>query len=56
VEAIKNGISGANKNWLNFTSNNPKAYGPGTNLSFLRQVANSPGSKVIGGTVFGTVY
>jgi len=43
------------QNWQNFTANNPTAYGPGTNIDFLRQVRESQGSMVIGGTVFGTV-
>ena len=41
--------------WLNFTSNIDAAYGPGTNIGFKNQVANSEGSRVIGGTVFGNV-
>lgn len=48
-------LSSSNTSWLNFTSNNPAAYGPGTNIEFLYQVRQSPGSQVIGGTVFGTV-
>lgn len=47
-------LSGQNRSWMNFTSNNPAAYGPGTNLGFLSTMRNSPGSQVIGGTVFGT--
>lgn len=41
--------------WLNFTSNIDAAYGAGTNIGFKNQVANSEGSRVIGGTVFGNV-
>lgn len=48
-------LPNANREWMNFTSNIPAAYGRGTNPDFRRQVASSPGSQVIGGTVFGTV-
>lgn len=41
-------------NWMNFTSNNPKAYGRGTNINFMYAMRNSPGARVIGQTVFGT--
>jgi spore germination cell wall hydrolase CwlJ-like protein len=43
------------KSWLNFTSNNPKAYGRGTNIDFMYTMRKSPGAEVIGQTVFGTV-
>ena len=43
-----------NKSWKNFTSNNPKAYGRGTNIDFMYAMRNSPGASVIGQTVFGT--
>lgn len=43
-----------NKSWLNFTSNNPRAYGPGTNIDFMYAMRDTAGSKVIGQTVFGT--
>lgn len=55
VQAIIDHLPNANTSWLNFTSNNPRAYGPGTNVGFMAQVKDSPGSRVIGGTVFGTV-
>lgn len=42
-------------NWLNFTSDITAAYGPGTNLGFRDDVRTASGSRVIGGTVFGTV-
>lgn len=41
--------------WLNFTSGNPAAYGPGTNLGFLQELLNTEGSARIGGTIFGTL-
>jgi spore germination cell wall hydrolase CwlJ-like protein len=43
------------KSWLNFTSNNPRAYGRGTNINFMYAMRNAPDSQVIGQTVFGTV-
>ena len=43
------------KNWLNFTSGNPAAYGEGTNIEFLDTVRNAADSMQIGGTIFGTV-
>jgi len=43
------------KSWLNFTSNNPRAYGPGTNINFMYAMRKSKGANVIGQTVFGTV-
>jgi hypothetical protein len=42
------------KSWLNFTANNPKAYGPGTNLDFMYTMRDAPNSQVVGQTVFGT--
>lgn len=47
-------LGGMSKSWLNFTANNPKAYGPGTDLGFMYAMRNAPNSKVIGQTVFGT--
>lgn len=43
-----------NRSWMNFTANNPEAYGQGTDISFLTTMRRSPGAQVIGGTVFGT--
>jgi len=54
VQATIDHLPNANKNWMNFTSNNPNAYGAGTNIDFMYTMRNSPGSRVIGGTVFGT--
>lgn len=42
------------KSWLNFTSNNPRAYGRGTNINFMYAMRNADDSRVIGQTVFGT--
>jgi peptidoglycan hydrolase-like protein with peptidoglycan-binding domain len=42
------------KTWLNFTSNNPRAYGRGTNIDFMYAMRNAADSQVIGQTVFGT--
>lgn len=42
-------------NWLNFTAHNKKAYGPGTDIEFRESVNSAKGSRVIGGTIFGTV-
>ena len=43
-----------NRTWMNFTSNNPGAYGKGTNIHFMYAMRDAPNSQVIGGTVFGT--
>ena len=42
------------KSWMNFTANNPKAYGRGTNIDFMYAMRNAPNAEVIGQTVFGT--
>jgi peptidoglycan hydrolase-like protein with peptidoglycan-binding domain len=55
IDSVRQNLPNANNSWLNFTSNNPRAYGPGTNIGFLTTMRNSPGAQVIGGTVFGTV-
>ena len=47
-------LGSMSKSWLNFTANNPRAYGPGTNLDFMYAMRNAPNSQVIGQTVFGT--
>ena len=47
-------LGSMSKSWLNFTANNPKAYGPGTNLDFMYAMRNAPNSQVVGQTVFGT--
>jgi hypothetical protein len=40
------------KTYINFTSNNLRAYGPGTNPGYLTALQAKPNSKVIGGTIF----
>ena len=55
VDAVLNHLPNANKTWLNFTANNPKAYGPGTNIDFMYAMRQSQGAKVIGGIVFGNI-
>lgn len=52
--AIKDNLASANKEWLNFTAHDPRAYTQGTNIGF-RDKLLAAGGKVIGGTVFGTV-
>lgn len=52
--AIVHYLPQSNRSWLNFTSNNPQAYGRGTNIDFMYAMRQSPGAEVIGGTVFGT--
>lgn len=47
-------LGSMSKNWLNFTANNPAAYGPGTDLDFLYTMRNASNSQVVGQTVFGT--
>jgi hypothetical protein len=55
VQAVIYHLPDAERSWLNFTSNNPRAYGPGTDIDFMYAMRRSPGAQVIGGTVFGTV-
>lgn len=55
VQAVIDHLGDANSSWLNFTSNNPRAYGPGTNINFMYAMRRSPGAEVIGGTVFGNM-
>ena len=47
-------LRGMDKSWMNFTANNPKAYGRGTNIDFMYAMRGAPNSEVIGQTVFGT--
>lgn len=54
TNSILTRLANADKNWLNFTAANPKAYGPGTNIGYLSKAMSTPGKKVIGGTVFFT--
>lgn len=48
-------LGSMSKSWLNFTANNPKAYGPGTDIDFMYAMRDAPNSQVVGQTVFGTV-
>jgi peptidoglycan hydrolase-like protein with peptidoglycan-binding domain len=47
-------LPNADKSYMNFTAADPSAYGPGTNIAFLRKMIKGGGKK-IGGTIFGTV-
>jgi peptidoglycan hydrolase-like protein with peptidoglycan-binding domain/lysophospholipase L1-like esterase len=53
-KAFTDHLPSANKEWLNFTAADKKAYGVGTNIGF-RDKMLAQGGKIIGGTVFGTV-
>ena len=55
VGAIIAGLPNQTQGWLNFTAADPRAYGAGTNVGFMADVANADGSQRIGGTLFGTV-
>jgi len=55
IDGVNNHLGSVDKGWSNFTSNITAAYTAGTNIGFRDAVRNSPGSRVIGGTVFGTV-
>lgn len=55
IRGVNQYLGTMNPNWLNFTSNISAAYGPGTDITFRDKVRNSGDSKIIGGTVFGTV-
>jgi len=52
--AAVNILSQVPKNYVFFTSNNEKAYGAGTNISFLFKLRSNPTAKIIGQTVFST--
>jgi len=54
VGALIRYLPNMDRSWLNFTSNNPKAYGRGTNINFMYAMRNARDSQVIGQTVFGT--
>lgn len=55
IGALLRYLPNMDKTWLNFTSNNPRAYGRGTNINFMYAMRQSPGAEIIGQTVFGTV-
>jgi len=54
TNSILTRLSTANKDWLNFTALDTAAYGPGTNIGFRTKALNTPGHKIIGGTIFFT--
>jgi peptidoglycan hydrolase-like protein with peptidoglycan-binding domain len=54
IGALIRYLPNTDKSWLNFTANSAAAYGPGTNIDFMRTMRQAQGSQVIGGTVFGT--
>jgi hypothetical protein len=54
TNSILTRLSTADKGWLNFTAENVKAYGPGTNLGYRTKALNTPGREIIGGTIFFT--
>lgn len=51
--AAKNILKDVPKGITLFTSNNPAAYGAGTNINYLYNLRSKPTSKIIGGTIFG---
>ena len=54
MAAIVRYLSRMDRTWRNFTSNNPRAYGRGTNINFMYAMRQAPDAQVIGQTVFGT--
>lgn len=54
IGALIRYLPNMDKSWLNFTANNPAAYGRGTNINFMYAMRRAPDAQVIGGTVFGT--
>lgn len=54
TQNILNNINNVDKTWLNFTSANPKAYGPGTNINYMYKALATPGARTIGGSIFFT--
>ncbi len=54
IGALIRHLPNMDKGWLNFTANNPAAYGKGTNIGFMHTMRKSADAQVIGGTVFGT--
>ena len=51
---IINHLESTDRTWMNFTANNPAAYGEGTDIEFLDRL-RAQGGEVIGQTIFGTV-
>lgn len=54
--AATNILKDVPKSYIHFTANNPGAYGPGTNISYLDKLKAKPDSTVIGGTVFASKF
>jgi len=54
--AATNILNTVPKNYINFTANNPAAYGPGTNLTYLTKLRAKPDSVVHGGTIFASRF
>lgn len=54
TNSILTRLSTANKEWLNFTAFDTRAYGPGTNIGYRTKALNTPGREIIGGTIFFT--
>jgi hypothetical protein len=50
--AATNILKDVPKNYVNFTANNPAAYGPGTNINYLTKLRGNKDSVVLGGTIF----
>ena len=46
-------LNAVDRDWFNFTSNNPAAYGRGTDITFLYGMRSNPVNRVIGDTIFG---
>jgi hypothetical protein len=55
INGVNEYLSTVPTDYVNFTAANPDAYGPGTNVGFIDDVASSEGSTTIGGTIFGNV-
>lgn len=55
VNGVNQYLGTMSPDWLNFTSNITAAYGAGTDIGFRDDVRSASNSRIIGGTVFGTV-
>ena len=54
--AATNILKDVPKSYINFTANNPAAYGPGTNINYLTKLRAKSDSTVIGGTIFASRF
>lgn len=54
--AATNILKDVPKSYIYFTANNPAAYGPGTNISYLDKLRAKKDSTVIGGTIFASKF